>query len=328
MRSYEDISKRIMERGDKLIESRRVRAAKIRHTSYAVSGMCAAAIAGIGVWRLASDVKKPDGGFSGSVIVSETETHSEAVTTASKPANAVKTTSEKTTAVKTTAVTTDKKTTETASAKAVSTEAASTAAPVRTTAVTAENRPASRTTTAEAVVSPTTAVTTTAINEIGEVITPATTKAPTGEEIAVRTTTVSVEEGVVTTKPDSAVTTLPNGLSGGGNGNLNGGTQTAPVTTATSVTTTTSIQDAFRTYPAYITLKGVRYDKEGVISAEQVGSRISRVDVNIQYLRKNITAVMSAYVITGTDEEEAVAVRLKDTDEYYIFRNASYKKED
>ena len=33
MRSYEDISNRIMEHGDKLIESRRIRAAKIRHTA-------------------------------------------------------------------------------------------------------------------------------------------------------------------------------------------------------------------------------------------------------------------------------------------------------
>ena len=33
MRSYEDISKRIMERGDKLIEERKVRAARIKHTT-------------------------------------------------------------------------------------------------------------------------------------------------------------------------------------------------------------------------------------------------------------------------------------------------------
>ena len=325
MRSYEDISNRIMERGDKLIESRRIRAAKIRHTTYAVSGMCAAAIAGIGVWRLTSDIKKPDGGFSGSVIVSETVTDPEAVITAVKTTNAVVTTSEKTTAVKTTAVAADKKTTETTAAKAVSTGAASTAAPAVTTAVTTEKIPVVETTTTEVNVSPNATVTNAEILESGVVTSssntsteaePVTIKAPTGEETATRTTTVSIEDGAVTTKPNHAESI-------GGDGNTgNGGSVT------TVVTTTTSIQDAFRTYPTYITLHDVRYDKEGIVAAENIGSRISRVDVTIQYHRQFIRDVMSAYRIDGIDEKEAVAVRLTDTDEYYLFRNASYKKED
>ena len=54
MRSYEDIANRIMKRGDEIIEQRKLRAAKIKHTSYAVSGMCAAVIAGVGLWKLSS----------------------------------------------------------------------------------------------------------------------------------------------------------------------------------------------------------------------------------------------------------------------------------
>ena len=97
MRSYEEISNRIMERGDKLIESRRIRAAKIKHTSYAVSGMCAAAIAGIGVWHIASNIKKPDDGFNGSGIVSATDTHTEN-TSSAEITSVLTTTAEKTAA--------------------------------------------------------------------------------------------------------------------------------------------------------------------------------------------------------------------------------------
>ena len=328
MRSYEEISNRIMERGDKLIESRKVRAAKIRHTSYAVSGMCAAAIAGIGVWHIASNMKKPDDGFNGSGIISATETVTENTTAADNTTKAGAT--ETTTAKKTTAVTTDKKATETTAAE-----------PVSTTAVTTDKIPVRVTSATESTVRPNPSVTTTGVNESGVVttsgntsveITPVTTKAPTGEEIAERTTTIDINEGAVTTKPDGAVTTtIPmSSMEDGGtttkpyHGEMEGGNGGATAPT----TTTTSVQDAFRTYPTYITLHDVRYDKEGIVAADSIGSRISRVDVNIQYLRQTIRDVMNAYRIVGIDEEEAVAVRLKDTDEYYLFRNASYKKEE
>lgn len=330
MRSYEEISKRIMERGDKLIESRRVRAAKIRHTSYAVSGMCAAAIAGIGVWHIASNIKKPDDGFNGSGIISATETVTEmTTTTTAKTTKAAATTAETTAIKKTTAVTTDKKTTETTSAKPVSTTAAGTSASVRTAIVTTENSPVSETSAVTAVTTTLTetpcgpvAPETTALAVDPNAVTTTThaVNPPTGEDTGIVTSTASIEESIVTTKPNG--TDGNNGWGGSDGNNGNGGSVT------TAVTTTTSIQDAFRAYPTYITLNGVRYDKQAMVAEESIGSRISRVDVTIQYHRQFIRDAMSAYRIVNIDENEAVAVKLKDTDEYYLFRNPSYKKEE
>lgn len=90
MRSYEEISERIMRRGDEITEARRARAVKIKHTSYAVSGMCAAVIAGVGIWRVASS-KDPRGDeFNGSSIITDTEPAT--VSTASSTTSAAVTT--------------------------------------------------------------------------------------------------------------------------------------------------------------------------------------------------------------------------------------------
>lgn len=52
MRTYEEISARIMQKGDKLIENRRIKNTKIRQTTFALSGMCAAVITGAGIWHM------------------------------------------------------------------------------------------------------------------------------------------------------------------------------------------------------------------------------------------------------------------------------------
>ncbi len=107
MRTYEEISARIMQKGDRIIENRRIRNTKIRQTSFAVSGMCAAVITGVGIWRLNVKDKLPQHDSSSYVIeekdvttaktatVSDTKTGSTASHT--RTASAVKTT--KTTAV-------------------------------------------------------------------------------------------------------------------------------------------------------------------------------------------------------------------------------------
>ncbi len=82
MRSYEEIAERIMARGDKINEERRVRAVKIKQTSYAVSGMCAAVIAGIGLWRVTSGKDVSSSNFPDSGIISDNTTHTSAVPTA------------------------------------------------------------------------------------------------------------------------------------------------------------------------------------------------------------------------------------------------------
>jgi len=318
MRSYEEISNRIMERGDKLIESRKVRAAKIRHTSYAVSGMCAAAIAGIGLWHIASNIKKPDEGFHGSGIVTATEASSGSTTAPAVTTTAVNTTAEKTTSAKTTTITSDKKitdTTTTAAATAATTAAgnvvhatittATTSAPPVKETTTVTYSPTSLATTATA--DPPTPVNTTAHSgptSTAETI--RTTIAPRGEEFPVTTKHAeSIEETVIT---PSITTTIPTGIK--------------ETTTTDPVTTTTNIQYAFRTHPTYATLGSIRYDKQEVIPNENVGGYISRITVNIKVsYGLTITDTMRAYSITGIDNEEAIAVRLKDTDEYYLFRN-------
>ena len=128
MRSYEDIANRIMKRGDEIIEQRKLRAAKIKHTSYAVSGMCAAVIAGVGLWKLSSAKDLGNDKFTdSSMIENSTEpTASETVTET------------KTTSVTAAAVTSGGTTTTTAAVTTQTTSAASAAAS-KTSVTTAAN---------------------------------------------------------------------------------------------------------------------------------------------------------------------------------------------
>ena len=99
MRTYEEISARIMQKGNKIIENRRIRNTKIRQTSFAVSGMCAAVITGVGIWRLnvKDNIPHPD---SSSYVIEEKDVATDKNTTLSSnesTASAVKTS--KTTAI-------------------------------------------------------------------------------------------------------------------------------------------------------------------------------------------------------------------------------------
>ncbi len=118
MRSYEDIANRIMKRGDEIIEQRKLRAAKIKHTSYAVSGMCAAVIAGVGLWKLSSAKDLGNDKFTDSSMIENSTgpTASETVTET------------KTTSVTAAAVTSGGTTTTTAAVTTQTTSAASAAA--------------------------------------------------------------------------------------------------------------------------------------------------------------------------------------------------------
>ncbi|WP_294413260.1 hypothetical protein [uncultured Ruminococcus sp.] len=77
MRKYDKmtlkVAERIFENGDKILEQRKKRAAKIRHISYAVSGLCAAVIVCVGVWHFSPSMKMPNENFHGSEIISATE---------------------------------------------------------------------------------------------------------------------------------------------------------------------------------------------------------------------------------------------------------------
>ena len=118
MRSYEDIANRIMKRGDEIIEQRKLRAAKIKHTSYAVSGMCAAVIAGVGLWKLSSAKDLGNDKFSGSSMIENS----------TEPTGSETVTETKTTSVTAAAVTSGGPTTTTAAVTTQTTSAASAAA--------------------------------------------------------------------------------------------------------------------------------------------------------------------------------------------------------
>ncbi|MBR3667185.1 MAG: hypothetical protein IKN66_08525 [Ruminococcus sp.] len=118
MRSYEDIANRIMKRGDEIIEQRKLRAAKIKHTSYAVSGMCAAVIAGVGLWKLSSAKDLGNDKFSGSSMIENS----------TEPTASETVTETKTTSVTAAAVTSGGTTTTTAAVTTQTTSAASASA--------------------------------------------------------------------------------------------------------------------------------------------------------------------------------------------------------
>ena len=141
MRSYEDIANRIMKRGDEIIEQRKLRAAKIKHTSYAVSGMCAAVIAGVGLWKLSSAKDLGNDKFTdSSMIENSTEpTASETVTetkttsvTAAAVTSAARTTNTAPTATQTASIVTS----AAASEPSITTAANTTKAVRQTTAIT------------------------------------------------------------------------------------------------------------------------------------------------------------------------------------------------
>ena len=180
MRSYEDIANRIMKRGDEIIEQRRLRAVKIKHTSYAVSGMCAAVIAGVGMWKLSSAKDIGNDKFSGSSMVGNT----------TEP-----TTSETVTETKTTSVST-----------AVVTSA------VKTTSSPVANHTTSAASTATSGLSVTTAANTTKATPQATTGTTAATEATTAVGTTAVTTTTPesiTEPPVTTTAPPSPTSTVP-----------------------------------------------------------------------------------------------------------------------
>ena len=166
MRSYEDIANRIMKRGDEIIEQRKLRAAKIKHTSYAVSGMCAAVIAGVGLWKLSSAKDLGNDKFTdSSMIENSTEP------TASETVTVTKTTSVTAAAVTSAARTTNTAPTATQTALIVTSAAASNTS-VTTTANTTKTAPQTTALTTLLTEAPTTSVSTTsAIVTSPEIIT-------------------------------------------------------------------------------------------------------------------------------------------------------------
>ncbi|MCR5600385.1 MAG: hypothetical protein K6G33_06585 [Ruminococcus sp.] len=305
MRSYEDISNRIMQRGDQIIESRKVRAAKIRHTSYAVSGMCAAVITGIGVWRVTSSMPKPDNQHNSSMISTTETTAEKTVTTADKSASTQPPTTEH-----------SRNTTSSA------TVSSSTAPQTGSSSLTATARP--KTTTAYPYTHTTTSVK------------PVQTSVPTS--IIEATTTTSMNEGPVTAVPRPVTTTsdqkeIAKITKSSASSEAKA---TDPTTSMTQVdsevkgTLPFDYSEAIRSSHGIFRYNDCLYEKaDALVKPESIGDFIRNISVTFKVSNGwEIVEGMALYEINGIDKEEAVAARLNNTDEYFMFINSSYKKED
>ena len=314
MKSYDEISNRIMKRGDNIIEARKVRAARIRHISYAVSGICAVLIVGFGVWKLSPTLKKPDIDHSDIIITTETTTESTTAVTASESVSVTSTnakTGKTTMAVKTTAA------------------AASTAVNRTTTGVTAANS------------IKTTAVHRTAVST--QIMT--TTKADTKTTVVTSVSTTKIEP--LTTSKEKH-TTAPLTTTSAKVQTENPQTGVVVVTTSTVTTeikhqggVATSDDTNFRMFhesTATVAIEkndtSVNYEKQNIlIENERIGDFIAVKTINA-LLPDGTKWILhfGVYKISDIDMEEAVAVRFVNpfgfTQGYFMFTDPNYNKAD
>lgn len=114
MMDHDKIYERVVRRGDEILDRRRKRVVKIKHTSYAVSGICAAVIAGTGIWRMTELRELPDERLSEVYISEEDTTDTSSVTSAKTTETSANTSAVRTTV--TASSVSESKATETSSA--------------------------------------------------------------------------------------------------------------------------------------------------------------------------------------------------------------------
>ena len=295
MRKYDKmtlkVAERIFENGDKILEQRKKRAAKIRHISYAISGLCAAVIVCVGVWHFSSSMKMPNENFHGSEIISATEP----AATETNTSNVIEHTTTQT-AIITTKTETATQTTATTS------NATRTEAVLQTTKVPQTTK----------VLQTTVHIQTTADNV-------QTTSATNVSEVTVTTTecAAEVKQPVTSTQlvtyPISATATV----------------STSNVTTITNLNS--FFMDSTATLVINDNDDPIFYEKQNeIISRDLINGFIFVYNVQVKKADETLPTDynLPVFRIAGVSEEEAVAVRTPDTYEYYLFRNMDYKKED
>lgn len=295
MRKYDKmtlkVAERIFENGDKILEQRKKRAAKIRHISYAISGLCAAVIVCVGVWHFSSSMKMPNANFHGSEIISETEPDTTETTTS----NVIEQTTAQT-AIITTKTKTATQTTATTS-NAIRTEAV-----LQTTKVPQTTK----------VLQTTVHIQTTADN----VQTKSTTTAP-----AITVITTSTYEEVVKNVTSTQLVTYPYSATV---------IVSAPVVT-TITNLNSFFMDSTATLVINDNDDPIFYEKQNeIISGDLINGFIFAYHVQITKPDEVIPTEykLPVFRISDVNENEAVAVRTPDTYEYYLFKNPSYKKAD
>jgi cytoskeletal protein RodZ len=295
MRKYDKmtlkVAERIFENGDKILEQRKKRVAKIRHISYAISGLCAAVIVCVGVWHFSSSMKMPNENFHGSEIISATEP----AATETNTSNVIEHTTTQT-AIITTKTETATQTTATTS------NATRTEAVLQTTKVPQTTK----------VLQTTVHIQTTADNV-------QTTSATNVSEVTVTTAegaanvTQTVKSTQLVTYPNSATATV----------------STSNVTTITNLNS--FFMDSTATLVINDNNDPIFYEKRNeIISKDLIEGFIFAYYVQITKPDEVIPTEykLPVFRISDVNENEAVAVRTPDTYEYYLFRNMDYKKED
>lgn len=321
MREYDKttlkVAERVFEKGDEILEQRRKRAAVIRRRTYAVSGLCAAVIVCFGAWRFSSSVKAP---YDSSEIIVSTETTSAVVSTTGNSTR-VTTAENKSESIisasgSVTASTSIKN-------KAQTTTAAATASGAMHTTGTTASLTISRRTTA--LTSTTAAVTVyTKTTDVRETCSPIVTT--TSSRIIEQGTsvTISSEESYNPVRTSAAVCTTS-------------GPQDMGIPTTRSTTETieeTDYKELFRSNPSTVEVKTSKlnyYEKQNVlISPDRIDKRRIYVS-DVRITRPNglpMLIGMEVYDILDISREKAVAVKLRGTEEYYLFKNPDVKAEE
>ena len=295
MRKYDKmtlkVAERIFENGDKILEQRKKRAAKIRHISYAISGLCAAVIVCVGVWHFSSSMKMPNENFHGSEIISATEP----AATETNTSNVIEHTTTQT-AIITTKTETATQTTATTS------NATRTKAVLQTTKVPQTTKE----------LQTTVHIQTTADNV-------QTTSATNVSEVTVTTTecAAEVKQPVTSTQlvtyPISATVTV----------------LTTDVTTITNQKS--FFMDSTATLVINDNDDPIFYEKQNeIISRDLINGFIFVYNVQVKKADETLPTDynLPVFRIADVSEEEAVAVRTPDTYEYYLFRNMDYKEDE
>ena len=317
MKTYDETIDAIFSKGDALIEQRRQKSVKIKQTSYAVSGVCAAAIVGVGIWRM-NDLKKlPDNRHSEIETVEEmttTGTQTETYTTTStvvsdkeKTKNTTAATTKNTVTSSTKNVTTKSKTTETTQ---ITDKTSITESQSRKTTVQASNQ--TETTTAQTekmAAADTTTITT---------VQPDTT---TKTSITHDVTESTKETSKTTTASAEITTTAHNGIG--------------------ETTTTQYTDDITRKLPSIFntirlagadSLDSKARDQEFIYSyhnfnENEIAGLLKEIHLNVNYDGKDLERDARIYEIKGYSADALIAVKFEGRDDYFLYCNKLYAPE-
>ncbi|MCR5111889.1 MAG: hypothetical protein K6B38_13470 [Ruminococcus sp.] len=313
MKTYDETIDAIFSKGDALIEQRRQKSVKIKQTSYAVSGVCAAAIVGVGIWRM-NDLKKlHDNRHSEIETVEEittTSTQTETYTTTSTFVSDTEKTKNTTAATTKNTVTssTKSKTTETTQ---ITDKTSINESQSRKTTVQASNQ--TETTTAQTEKAATTDITTKE---------PATTDTTTKTYDTI-TESVSKQTTITTTAANTISGASPNGEEG------------------TTTTTTQFTDDITRNLPSIfntISLTGAdsldsKMREQGfvysydLINEDDIDDLLKEIHLNVNYEGNDIERDARIYKIKRFSADALIAVKFEGRDDYFLYCNKLYAPE-